>query len=61
MLINPLKDKLTALKLTGMLEALEEQIRMPDLVRDLSFEDRMGLSWSIARSPSRKASRPDGA
>ena len=43
MLINPLKDKLTTLKLTGMLEALEEQIRMPDLVRDLSFEDRMGL------------------
>jgi len=43
MLIHPMKDKMTTLKLTGMLDALEDQGRTPDLVRDLSFEDRLGL------------------
>lgn len=43
MLIHPLKDKLTRLRLSGMLEALEDQTRTPDLVQELSFEDRLGL------------------
>lgn len=43
MLIHPMKEKMTLLKLTGMLDALEDQGRTPELVRDLSFEDRLGL------------------
>ena len=43
MLINPLKDKLQTLKLTGFLEALVEQESNPALVSDLSFGDRLGL------------------
>ncbi|MTI11668.1 AAA family ATPase, partial [Sansalvadorimonas verongulae] len=39
---NPTLDKLQALKLTGMLAALEEQVANPDL-HQLSFEERLGL------------------
>lgn len=43
MLINPIKDKLQTLRLTGFLEALDDQERTPELLHDLSFEDRLGL------------------
>ena len=43
MLVNPIKDKLQALRLTGFLEALDDQERTPALLSDLSFEDRLGL------------------
>ena len=43
MLINPLKDKLKTLNLTGFLEALADQDATPDVLADLSFEDRLGL------------------
>ena len=42
MLINPTLEKLQALKLTGMLEALDEQLSSPD-INQLSFEERLGL------------------
>lgn len=42
MLNNPTIEKLQSLKLTGMIKALEEQIRMPDL-KELTFEERQGL------------------
>jgi DNA replication protein DnaC len=42
MLHHPTVEKLQALKLTGMLKALSEQMIMPD-VGDLSFEERLGL------------------
>jgi DNA replication protein DnaC len=42
MLLHPTLDKLGTLKLFGMVKALEEQIRMPE-VADLPFDDRMGL------------------
>lgn len=42
MLTHPTLEKLQALRLTGMLNALMEQMRMPD-TGDLSFEERLGL------------------
>jgi DNA replication protein DnaC len=42
MLLHPTLDKLGTLKLFGMVKALEEQSRMPE-VADLPFDDRMGL------------------
>lgn len=42
MLTHPLFDQLRALKLTGMLKALQEQEQMPDIER-LSFLERLGL------------------
>lgn len=42
MLINPTRDKLQALKMTGMLQALEAQQNTPD-IHQLSFEERLGL------------------
>lgn len=42
MLLNPTLEKLQALKLNGMSEALDEQLRSPDIDL-LSFEDRLGL------------------
>lgn len=42
MLTHPTLDKLHALKLTGMVHALSEQMNMPDIT-ELSFEDRLGL------------------
>jgi DNA replication protein DnaC len=42
MLHHPTLDKLTALRLTGMHTALQEQLALPD-IDDLSFEERLGL------------------
>jgi DNA replication protein DnaC len=42
MLNHPTLEKLQALKLTGMLKALSEQMTMPE-VGNLSFEERLGL------------------
>jgi len=42
MLTHPTLDKLQALRLNGMRQALEEQIRTPD-IEELGFEERMGL------------------
>ena len=42
MLIHPTLDSLRALRLFGMLKALQNQAEMKD-VSDLSFEDRLGL------------------
>lgn len=42
MLNHPTLEKLQALRLTGMLSALKEQMQMPD-IGDLSFEERLGL------------------
>jgi DNA replication protein DnaC len=42
MLLHPVLDQLKALKLNGMLEALQEQNKRPD-VRKLKFEERLGL------------------
>lgn len=42
MLQHPTVEKLTALKFTGMVKALTEQMRMPD-IEQLSFEERLGL------------------
>jgi DNA replication protein DnaC len=42
MLTHPTLDKLHALKLTGMVQALSEQMTMPDSTA-LSFEERLGL------------------
>lgn len=42
MLIHPTLDTLKTLKLTGMVQALSEQLEMPD-VTELSFEERLGL------------------
>ena len=42
MLANPTSEKLRALRLEGMLEALEEQRRQSD-IRELDFEERLGL------------------
>ena len=39
---HPTLDKLQALRLSGMYQALKEQINMPD-INDLSFEERLGL------------------
>jgi DNA replication protein DnaC len=42
MLTHPTLDTLKTLKLTGMVQALSEQLEMPDIA-DLSFEERLGL------------------
>lgn len=42
MLIHPTLDKLRALGLSGMVQALEEQLQLPD-IGALSFEERLGL------------------
>lgn len=42
MLINPTIEKLHELGLTGMAQALEQQLTLPDIV-SLSFEDRLGM------------------
>ena len=42
MLLNPTLEKLQALKLTGMSEALDEQLNSAD-IDQLAFEDRLGL------------------
>ncbi len=42
MLLEPTLARLRELRLTGMVEALEEQQAVPDLL-GLSFEDRLGL------------------
>ncbi len=42
MLTPPTLDTLQALRLTGMRQALEEQMQMPD-IEELSFEQRLGL------------------
>ena len=59
MLINPLKDKLQTLKLTGFLEALHEQETNPALMSDLSFEERLGLlvDREIAAQENRRTER----
>ena len=42
MLLNPTLEKLQALKLTGMTQALQEQLSSPG-IEELSFEERLGL------------------
>jgi beta-glucosidase-like glycosyl hydrolase len=42
MLSNPIMDKLTAMRLTGMAKALAEQMEMQDL-NTLTFDERLGL------------------
>ena len=42
MLIHPMLDKLQILRFFGMLSALEEQMKMPD-IENLSFDERFGL------------------
>jgi IstB-like ATP binding protein len=42
MLSHPTLDKLHELKLTGMVQALSEQMQMPE-INELSFEERLGL------------------
>ena len=42
MLIHPIFDKLQTLRFFGMLNALEDQMKMPDIEK-LSFDERFGL------------------
>jgi len=42
MLIHPIFDKLQTLRFFGMLSAVEEQMKMPDIEK-LSFDERFGL------------------
>jgi DNA replication protein DnaC len=42
MLVHPVIDKLHGLRLHGMMSALEEQLKLPDIER-LCFEERLGL------------------
>jgi len=42
MLAHPTLEKLTTLKCTGMVKALTEQMRLPD-IEQLTFEERLGL------------------
>jgi DNA replication protein DnaC len=42
MLTHPTSEKLHSLRLLGMVKALDEQRRMPE-IQDLSFEERLGL------------------
>src|SRR6267154_3188677 len=42
MLTQPTLDKLQTLRLTGMYQALVEQLQMPDIAA-LTFEERLGL------------------
>lgn len=43
MMNNQTLDKLRDLRLTGMVEAYEDQLARPAMVADLSFEERFGL------------------
>ena len=43
MMTDPIFEQLRALKLTGMHDALTEQINMDDALRTMSFEERLGL------------------
>jgi DNA replication protein DnaC len=54
MLTHPTLEKLQALKLTGMVKGLEEQLRMTGL-DDLGFEERLGLL--VDRELTERASR----
>ena len=54
MLHQPLLDQLQELKLTGMRQALQEQLQMPDL-EPWSFTDRLGLL--IDRERTERANR----
>ncbi len=53
MLSNPTIDKLRALKLEGMIHALEHQVETPELHK-LSFEERFGLivDWEFSEQES---------
>lgn len=42
MLIHPTREKLRALRLTGMAQAFDEQQQMPE-IEALSFDERFGL------------------
>jgi DNA replication protein DnaC len=42
MLTHPTLEKLSSLKLTGMLEALEQQMQSKE-IKELSFEERLGM------------------
>ena len=42
MLTHPTLEKLQSLKLTGMMQALVEQLQMPEIT-ELSFDERLGL------------------
>jgi DNA replication protein DnaC len=54
MLIHPILEKLHTLRLTGMARAMEEQLKMPEVV-SLPFEDRLGLL--VEREETERASR----
>jgi DNA replication protein DnaC len=59
MLLHPLMEKLSELKLVGMARALEEQIRNPE-IESLCFTDRLGLlvdHESVERENRRMKSR----
>lgn len=43
MLVTQTQDKLAALGLSGMAQALQEQLEQPHQYLELSFEDRLGL------------------
>lgn|ERR1700722_907060 len=42
MMLHPVFEQLRSLKLNGMMEALEGQLKQPD-IKQLSFEERLGL------------------
>jgi len=58
MMSHPVLDQLRALKLEGMLEALQEQKNQKD-VKQLSFEERLGLliEYEISLRESRRVKR----
>jgi DNA replication protein DnaC len=58
MMLHPVFEKLRALKLDGMLEALQEQKNLKE-VKQLSFEERLGLlvEHEIARRESSRLKR----
>lgn len=59
MLVHPLMDRLTELRLRGMRDALEEQLQNPQYA-ELPFEDRLGLlveSESLRRHNNRRTRR----
>jgi DNA replication protein DnaC len=58
MMLHPVLDQLRALKLEGMLEALQEQKNQKD-VKQLSFEERLGLliEHEISLRESRRVKR----
>ncbi|MDF1556165.1 MAG: IS21-like element helper ATPase IstB [Deferrisomatales bacterium] len=59
MLVHPLMEQLTQLRLRGMRDALEEQLKNPQYA-ELPFEDRLGLlveSESIRRHNNRRTRR----